>query len=45
MRKRTRKNRVEYHKTREVEEHREFGYLISESISSEQLGKFRGMLE
>jgi len=45
MRKRTRKSRVEYHKTPKVEERREFGYMISECISREQRGKFRGMLE
>lgn len=28
-----------------VEERKGFGYLISESLSREQRGKFRGMLE
>jgi len=41
MRKRMRKNRVEY----QVEERKQFGYMISEVISREQRGKFRSMLE
>jgi len=45
MRKRSRKSRVEPMKVVEVEEHREFGYMISEVMSSEQRGKFRSMLE
>jgi len=41
MRKRTRRNRVEH----QVEERKQFGYMISESMSREQRGKFRSMLE
>lgn len=45
MKKRSKKYRVEHYKPVEVEERREFGYMISESISSEQRGRFRSMLE
>ena len=45
MKKRSKKYRVEHNKPVEVEERREFGYIISESLSREQRGKFRDMLK
>jgi len=47
MRKRHKKEKVGLHRPAEVvvEERQEFGYMISETLSSEQLGKFRSMLE
>jgi len=44
MKKRSKKYREERYKPEKVERE-EFGYIISESLSREQRGKFRGMLE
>ena len=48
MRKRHKKEKVGLYRSAEVvevEERKEFGYIIGETLSREQLAKFRGMLE
>ena len=44
MKKRSKKYRVEHHKSKRVDRER-FGYILEDSLSNEQKGRLRGIVE